>query len=288
SDPTFRSYVPSQAAAYAASRKGYSNVLYDFIIARHQEHDGGMAFLLDVGCGTGQVARGMASGFDAAMGIDPGEQMIATAKGMGGTTRSGKEVEFRVCAAEDIDKLVMEGVGEGSVNLITAAMAAHWFDMVKFWAAAAKVLKPGGHVAIWTHTSLFVHPSTPNAPAIQRILSHLEDDVLGPYTTPGNQLSRTLYRTLPLPWTPSSPSAPSASDSFNQSSFLRQEWDVDGVLSDGKEFFGGTSESTLASLTAGLGTASMVTRWREAHPELVGTERDCVAEMARALREVMG
>jgi trans-aconitate 3-methyltransferase len=27
---------------------------------------------------------------------------------------------------------------------------AHWFDMTKFWAEAAKVVKPGGTVALWT------------------------------------------------------------------------------------------------------------------------------------------
>lgn len=32
----------------------------------------------------------------------------------------------------------------------TDYVEAHWFDMPKFWAAAAKVLKPGGTVAIWT------------------------------------------------------------------------------------------------------------------------------------------
>jgi hypothetical protein len=27
---------------------------------------------------------------------------------------------------------------------------AHWFDMTKFWAEAAKAVKPGGTVALWT------------------------------------------------------------------------------------------------------------------------------------------
>lgn len=27
---------------------------------------------------------------------------------------------------------------------------AHWFDMPRFWAAAADLLKPGGSVALWT------------------------------------------------------------------------------------------------------------------------------------------
>jgi hypothetical protein len=27
---------------------------------------------------------------------------------------------------------------------------AHWFDMAKFWAKAAKIVKPEGTVALWT------------------------------------------------------------------------------------------------------------------------------------------
>jgi hypothetical protein len=29
-------------------------------------------------------------------------------------------------------------------------MQVHWFDMPKFWAEAAQVVKPGGTVALWT------------------------------------------------------------------------------------------------------------------------------------------
>ena len=32
----------------------------------------------------------------------------------------------------------------------------------------------------------------------------------------------------------------------------------------------------------------MVTRWREAHPQLAGTENDVVVKMAREMREFLG
>jgi hypothetical protein len=67
------------------------------------------------------------------------------------------------------------------------------------------------------------------------------------------------------------------------------EWDRDGVLSDGKEFFGGESKRiTLADLAKSLDTASMVTRWREEHPELVGTDKDCVRETMDEVRRSLG
>ncbi|KAF7362434.1 S-adenosyl-L-methionine-dependent methyltransferase [Mycena venus] len=280
-DPTFRSYTAPQAAAYAAGRGSYSPALYEYILSQHKNNGGQSDLLLDVGCGTGSVARDLGRFFDRAMGLDPGEKMIDTARGIGGETRGGEEVDYRVCGAEDIDKV--EQIVEGSVDLVVAAMAAHWFDMSKFWAAAARVLKPGGSVALWTCASLYCHPSTRNAPQVQQILSHLEDVTLAPYVLESNRMSRSLYAKLPLPWTCDPPIA-----EFDQSSFIRREWDVDGVLTNGQDFFAGGGETTRADLGSALGTASMVTRWREANPWLANGEKDCVKMAMQELREVLG
>lgn len=126
-------------------------------------------------------------------------------------------------------------------------------------------------------------PTTPNATQVQQILTHLEDSILAPHALPGIHLSRTLYASLPLPWT-----LPTPISAFPQSHFLRQEWDRDGVLSNGDGFFGGVEEQTLAQLAKGLDTASMVTRWRGANPGLAGTEADCVRESIRGIAETMG
>jgi hypothetical protein len=37
-----------------------------------------------------------------------------------------------------------------------------------------------------------------------------------------------------------------------------------------------------------LATASMVTRWREANPDLVGTEKDCVRQYITELQAALG
>ncbi len=175
--------------------------------------------------------------------------------------------------------------------------------MAKFWPAAAKVLKPGATVALWTHASLYCRrspitkctkakrdtlnsdqvadPSTPNAGEVQRILSYLEDITLAPHVLQPNRVSRSLYATLPLPWDV-------GATGFERHSFLRQEWDVDGILSDGRDFFGGGEEQTLAGLHKSLGTASMVTRWRADHPELADTDQDCVVSAMNQVREAMG
>lgn len=45
---------------------------------------------------------------------------------------------------------------------------------------------------------------------------------------------------------------------------------------------------SLEIFARGYGMASMVTRWREAHPKLVGMEEDVVAVTVRELREAPG
>jgi 2-polyprenyl-3-methyl-5-hydroxy-6-metoxy-1,4-benzoquinol methylase len=125
SDPTFGSYTAQQAAAYAAGRGSYAGALYDIIVHHHRSTGGQTTgVLLDVGTGTGSVARDLAPHFDEAMGADHGEQMIATAKKLSddqnALTKSGKEIQWIVCPAEDIGKLQSL---EGRVDLISVGMA---------------------------------------------------------------------------------------------------------------------------------------------------------------------
>jgi hypothetical protein len=178
--------------------------------------------------------------------------------------------------------------------------------MDAFWAEAATVLKPDGTVALWTLASLycrktlffssfysvpstliyifhtFSDPCTPNAAEVQRILFHLEREVLAPFELPSNRLSRDMYDNLRLPWDVVPPIT-----AFSSSGFVRHEWDRDGILSNGNTFFGQTEEGSLDELETGLSTSSMVTRWRDANPELAWTDKDCVRETMKELREAL-
>lgn len=92
-----------------------------------------------------------------------------------------------------------------------------------------------------------------------------------------------MYDNLPLPWNVS----PAVKD-FPQSRYVKHDYDREGVLSDGVDFFSGDSFTTLDEAKKDLSTASMVTRWRAANPELIGTDQDVVEVFIRELREVLG
>ena len=127
-------------------------------------------------------------------------------------------------------------------------------------------------------------PSTPNAVEVQKALFYLEREILAPYELPPNRLSRDLYDNLILPLDLGDEYL---AKQFPVSEFLRMEWDRDGALT-GEDFFDGSKDAPLNDLANGFTTASMVTRWREAHPDLVGTDRDCVIEAMARVREALG
>lgn len=115
------------------------------------------------------------------------------------------------------------------------------------------------------------------------VMFELEREILAPYELVPNRLSREMYDTLPLPWTIEHPVT-----DFSREDFARKEWDRDGMLSNGETFFGGGKPTPVDVFLKVLGTASMVTRWREAHPELVGTPEDVVTVFGERFREALG
>lgn len=143
-EATFKNYTAAQGQTYARHRPGYHAALYEQILAHHAATGGRRDALLDVGCGPGTVLQVLAPRFAAATGIDPSPGMVASARAEGAAwaTAAGAPVRFEVAAAEDL-----AGLPDASVDLLTAASAAHWFDLARFWPRAARVLRPGGTVA---------------------------------------------------------------------------------------------------------------------------------------------
>lgn len=282
---TFRTFTPAQSSDYAQHRRDYHPSLYQAIIGHHTATGGQLGTVVDVGCGPGTATRSLAAHFDAAVGLDQGESMIATARSLGGTTASSSAVRFEVSSAESLgaDLAGGDAVRDGSVDLVTAATAAHWFDMAGFWGAAARVLRPGGTVAVWASGGPQANAATtPMAAEVQAAVRRMMES-LGAYVADGNQLVHDLYMGLPLPW-----EVEPAVAEFDEASFVRREW---GTGAEGSlpatQFLASSPPASLDAMEKVLGTTSPVIRWREAHPELAGTERDCVRVMRREIEQLL-
>ncbi|EXJ89345.1 hypothetical protein A1O3_02412 [Capronia epimyces CBS 606.96] len=329
-DKTFRNYDASSAAAYAQYRPPYPDKLIDIIIDKHVSTGGRLDLLLDVGCGPGTATRSLAPRFTHAVAADPGQSMVEMARQIPSTTRSGEPVRFEVCEAEKLSRLLPvlqesaaqapvqgergpeSGSGSASecVDLITAATAAHWFDMPAFYREAAKILRPGGSIIIWCTKGGYCTPDTPNAEKLTRLFQEFEDDAILEFEEPGNRMTRDLYAGLPLPWdgvgvgdgdaskASSSAAATGAtggepldldlSTIFPKDQYQRLEFNKDGHVPPGEQFLL-SRRFTLDQVKKALGTVSPVTRWREAYKDKLaaGEVEDCVDKLVRQTRELL-
>lgn len=275
-EKTFSSYNQEQGKAYAEVRRNYHPSVYETIIDHHTTTGGKLDTLLDVGCGPGLAAQALAPHFAHVIGLDPSEGMLATARSLGGVTSTSEPIRYEISTAEELGENLSPPIQNSSIDLIVAANAAHWFDMSGFWPAAARVLKPGGSVALWTAGEGTVDPSTPNAAAIQAAMNRYQEEHLKPYYVPGNLLTRNRYVDLPLPWT----LACSVSE-FDETTFFRKEW------SPGEQFFLGLSGVDMDTFEKIMATGSPVTRWRQANPDAVGTERDVLRMLRREIESLL-
>jgi SAM-dependent methyltransferase len=128
-----------QATLYARYRRGYSAPLYDLIEARTGPAAGRLA--VDLGCGTGLVGRTLRQRGWAVVGVDFSGPMLAEAR------RGGSLA-------------LVQGRGEvlplrdATAALFTCGTMFHWLAPVPALAEIARVLAPGGWIAIFWRTAV--------------------------------------------------------------------------------------------------------------------------------------
>ena len=128
------------ADIYAAHRPTYPAEVMAALCARAVAV-GGPQVAIDIGCGTGIATLSLAQGLPdwQIIASEPNADMLEKAK----VTCAGQSnVEFMPNGAE-----ALPGEDAG-VGLVLVAQALHWFDTAKFFAESARVLAPGGIVAI--------------------------------------------------------------------------------------------------------------------------------------------
>ncbi len=91
---------------------------------------------LDVACGTGQSTVALKEIASRVVGTDVSREMLA---------RASREAGVRYVEAST-EALPF---ADGSLQLITVALALHWFDRSRFLAEARRVLEPSGWLVIY-------------------------------------------------------------------------------------------------------------------------------------------
>nr|HEX4315079.1 class I SAM-dependent methyltransferase [Kofleriaceae bacterium] len=164
------------ASRYAAYRPGYARELVDAIADACAARD----VVWDAGCGSGQLAVGLAARFARVIATDPAPAQVAAAEACAG-------VEYRVSAAE------ASGLADASVDCVTAAQAAHWFHWQRFCAEAARVARPGALLVVISYGRV-------DADGELGELMHAYERDVAPWWPPERHHVDDGYRDLAWPW----------------------------------------------------------------------------------------
>ncbi|WP_348946486.1 class I SAM-dependent methyltransferase [Chitinibacter sp. FCG-7] len=120
--------------AYARYRPDYPIALAKFLASVVCDH----TLAVDVGCGNGQLTAQLANYFDAVLGVDPSANQLTNAI-------AHPRIEYQCAPAEKLP------LPTQSVSLLTAAQAAHWFDLPAFYGEVRRVMKPEGVISLLSY-----------------------------------------------------------------------------------------------------------------------------------------
>jgi ubiquinone/menaquinone biosynthesis C-methylase UbiE len=131
-----RTLFDSVAQLYEASRLGYPSGIVEFAVATAAVGAG--SEVLEVGCGTGQLTETLACYRFRLTAIDIGPSMVAAAR----RRLDGPALSFQVSSFEDF------AAADASFDLIISGTAFHWVDPEVMFRKPARLLRPGGWLAL--------------------------------------------------------------------------------------------------------------------------------------------
>lgn len=174
---TFPDHFSAIARDYARFRPGYPDALFDWVV----DLVPGVRAAWDAGTGTGQAAVGLARRVPLVVASDPSTSQLAAAE-------RHPRVHYVQALAEEMP------LASQSLELVTAAQALHWFDLDRFYSEVARILAPGGVLAVWSYRLVEVDAR------IDPLLWGFYNGVLGPYWPPERVHVDRSYRDLAFPF----------------------------------------------------------------------------------------
>jgi len=163
-------FFSGKAGYYAHYRKGYPEAVFDTIVNRFALVP--PSDILDLGCGTGNVAIPLAQRGFRVHAVDPEPEMIAEGK------RREREcgARFPVSWLPGSDR-TLDRLGLPQVRLCTMGLSFHWMDRPAVLRTLDTLIGPGGGIAcISRNDSLFVHPGNGWGGAVQDVLREMLGD----------------------------------------------------------------------------------------------------------------
>ncbi len=193
----FKDYFSEHAAGYASYRPRYPAELFAWLASNSPRQQRAW----DCATGSGQAAIALGVQFEQVIASDASLAQLRQAT-------AHTNIHYVCNSAEQLPFV------NASLDLITVAQAAHWFDLPRFYREVDRVLRPEGVLALWCYGLFHIHP------AIDAIIQHYYKDTLGPYWPAERRHVEEVYANLVFPY--SLLSAPGFS--------MSAEWDLSQIM----------------------------------------------------------
>lgn len=174
---SFKDHFSTKAANYAKARPTYPPGLF----AELARLSPGRDLAWDAGAGNGQASVAIAKHFQRVIATEPSAEQLRQAI-------AHPRVEYHQASETD------PAIHDKTVDLVTAAQAAHWFDRPKFYAEIRRVARPGALVALWTYEMCIVSPDI-DAAVLRFYRGPIET-----YWPPERRHVETAYREFDFPF----------------------------------------------------------------------------------------
>lgn len=127
------------AEDYERVRSGYPTSLVDTACSLAALGPG--SHVVEVGCGTGKLTGALVERGLRVEAVDPGREMVGVARRLLGES----PVRFHIGRFEDVELPL------GAFEALFSATAFHWVEPALGWSKAARLLRPGGLLALLAH-----------------------------------------------------------------------------------------------------------------------------------------
>jgi SAM-dependent methyltransferase len=174
---SFEDHFSSHSEQYAQHRPQYPDEIYAYLASIAP----GRSLAWDCGTGNGQAALGLAKHFDKVHATDASAEQISRAY-------PHDKVDYHVEPAEHVS------LDASSADLVTVAVAIHWFNFDEFYREVKRVLKPDGILAAWTYSLPEISPE------IDRLVGQYYYEILNGYWPERIHYLEERYETLPFPF----------------------------------------------------------------------------------------
>lgn len=173
----FEDHFSKHSNQYAQYRPHYPDEIYAYLGSLTPEH----SLAWDCGTGNGQAAIGLAQYFEKVYATDASAEQIARA-------HVHPNVEYHVEPAERVS------LNDSSADLVTVAVAVHWFNFEEFYREVKRVLKLNGVLAVWTYNL------TEISPEIDQLINQYYFEILAGFWPERIRYLEQRYETIPFPF----------------------------------------------------------------------------------------